>query len=450
MRLYRAAQDLEDFGLATIKKDGENYASITIGTGNKPKLRSDGFMWIAIDRKKILDLIRADSKKRQLGDDEKDLIKGYCEIPTDVNLVISKEIKPRKLKKSVKRDIYDMPKTVSGSRKAAIRFLMGVNMLDWKENDEDRRKKRRSRGPYPDAKTLINLFKSYSDDTIKKIIVLMHKITGDTVGSDYSTRFNDFHRGIEKLRAYEYAHDKSLEDHSRAVFLTLTTDPKLFPSLWVANRHMSIAFNQFLQNLTNTLGGRSKRLKYMAASEYTKTGLIHLHILIFDHTYLFSPDGDIDKHIISDLWQKCGQGKIVEAYGLKNTLMESGKREWRWFGRDQPSDAKGMSGGDYLKKYLKKCMMAIIDQYNDPANTLFPYWAFNKRFFTCSRSFLPPKEKLEEKAHTSLYVPHFIGYDMSLEQAVETGLIDRIGYRRWMPKDDNGPPDESYSQEAQS
>jgi len=443
MRLYRAAQDLVDFGIATIKKSTPTQQTASFGA-------VDGLIWISVDRDKVHRLIRADARKLQEAGDGEDLIQGYCEIPTDVNRVCSTIIVPEKRRKAPRRDPYAMPKNVSGPRRAAIRFLMGVKMLDYEENNKDRLKKRKSTGPYHDMKTLMDLFTAYSSDTVRKIIVMINDITGETSGSDYSTRFNDFKKGIEKLRAYEYAHDKSLRDHSKAVFLTLTTDPKKFPNLWVANRHMSIAFNQFMQNLTNKLGGRSTRTKYMAATEYTKTGLIHLHILIFDRTYLFSPAGDVEQEMISDLWQKCGQGEIVKAYGLTNQMVENGKREWRWFGRHQPSDARGMNGGDYLKKYLRKCMMAIIDQYNEPSHTLSPYWAFNKRFFTCSRSFLPqPEEELPgiEEQMPRMFSIHFIGYDMTLEEAHSAGIIDKIRYKRWVPRGKE-PPDDGHIPEG--
>lgn len=444
MRLYRAAHDLQAFGFAQLKKDGENYSNLAIDGKNNPRLRTDGFLWIQINREKIHKLICKDAETLRSGTAGKDLIEGYCEIPTDV-------IEPKKQPRQHKKDIYAMPKNVNGPRKAAIRYLMGVKMLDWKENEQDRLHKRKGRGPYHDARFLIDLFRLYSDDTLRKIIVLMNNLTGETLGSDYSTRFNDFQKGIDKLRSYEYAHDKSLVDYSKAVFLTLTTDPKRFPSLWHANRHMGEAFNQFVQNLTNKLGKRSKRLKYMAAAEYTKTGLLHLHILIFDRTHLFSADGEVEQAMISKIWSNCGQGEIVKAYGLKNTELEGGKREWRWYGREQPKDAKGMNGGDYLKKYLKKCMLAIIDNYNEPANTLFPYWAFNKRFFTCSRSFLPPKETIAptiEEQKKSLFSIHFISYDITLDEARNAGMVDRVAYRRWIPKDKDGPPADGYMPEV--
>lgn len=60
--------------------------------------------------------------------------------------------------------------------------------------------------------------------------------------------------------------------------------------------------------------------------------------------------------------------------------------EWRWVSSsNRPADSRGMSGSDYLKKYLKKSALAMMDEYRSPADTQSLYWTFNKRFWTCSR-----------------------------------------------------------------
>jgi len=429
MRLYRAARSLNTMGLATAKKG------------------SDGLFWIEIDKEKVLAVIKRDVEPSAFGVAGTVLDNGKLQNSNSV-------IEPPKPKKS-RQDIFAMPKNAHGPRKAAINFLMGVKMLDYEENKRDRELKRHSQGPYHDARHLMNLFQLYSDDSIQKIIVLMNKITGETVGSDYSTRFNDYKKGLERLRRYEYAHDQTLYnpeyDFKDAVFLTLTTDPKRFPNLFHANRHMSIAWNHFMQCLTVKIGGRSKRPKYICACEYTKTGLLHLHILLFGRNHLFSEDKDIEQMEISRMWEKCGQGKIVKAYGLTNTDVGDGKREWRWTGKKQPSDAKGLSGGDYLKKYLKKCMMAITDQFESASATLAPYWALNKRFFTCSQCFLPPKDEevVSVGASSAQFMLYCIEYGIDLNTAQACGHIDRIGYRRWDPDnvEESPPPDPKHPTE---
>lgn len=412
MRLYRAARSLNTMGLAQVKKG------------------ADGLLWIEINKDRVLSVIRRDVRNSARPTTGTDLIKGNCKIPTSV-------IEPPPAKKS-KRDIYSMPKNARGYRRAAIRFMMGVKMLDYSENRKDREKRRPSRGPYHDAAHLMRLFNAYSDESVQKIIVLMNRLTGETIGSDYSTRFNDVGKGIERLKKFEFALDKSLHDpdldFEDAVFLTLTTDPNRFPNLYHANRNMGPAWNHFIQALTVKIGGRSQRPKYICACEYTKTGLLHLHILLFGRTHLFSEDKEIEQMEISKIWQSCGQGKIVKAYALKNTSIGDGKREWRWIGKKQPADSKGRNGGDYLKKYLKKCLLAIIDKYEASAATLAPYWVLNKRFFTCSQCLLPTPDEMDDVgSHSSDFFLSSIEYGIDLDTAYAYGHIDRIGYRRADP-----------------
>ena len=70
-------------------------------------------------------------------------------------------------------------------------------------------------------------FLRYLDGTEQKIIALLDPSTGDTIGAEYSTRFNDLAKAARNLKRFDFALDKSFEENSRAVFLTLTTDPNL-------------------------------------------------------------------------------------------------------------------------------------------------------------------------------------------------------------------------------
>lgn len=414
MRMYRACKNLESKGITSIYKE-------------------DGLVWVDLNRHNFVSMVKKSATQQgALGDGKTDLIKGYCEIPTDV-------ISPIVVKK-LPRDPYAIPKNCGSLRKSAINFEQGVKMLDYEENTKDRVEKRHSRGPYADMKFLMARFSIYQDESLRKIISLLNTITGEVIGFDYSTRFNDFAKGIIRLKKYERAQDLSLEQFQECVFVTLTTDPNRFPNLWKANRHSPIAWNTFMQILTVELGERKRRPKYIAAFEYTKTGLLHIHALIFGRRFLNSANKYAERDWISDKWNlSCGQGKIVEAYGLKNVTCDDGHHEWQWYRReDHPHDAEGMSGGQYLKKYLKKCMMAITDRYQDPASTLAPYWVENKRFWSCSRSLMP-----EGEPETSGSVPFeflSIGYGMNVYEAEDMGLIDRIAYRRYDP-DEYDPPD---------
>ncbi len=433
MRLYRAAKYLEKFEIISLVKGMESPIFTGIDQNGNSRSWSDGLLWVVLDQSKIHSMTVETASQNCNGGTETDLIKGYYEIPTDV-------ITPKSAKK--RRDPYAIPKNCGSLRRSAIMFLQGVHSLDMEENTRDRVEKRHSSGPYHDMRYLMTKFMIYQSESMKKIIALMNTITHEVIGFDYATRFNDYAKGIERLKRYEYAHDMSLKQFKECTFVTLTTDPGKFPNLWKANRHSPIAWNTFMQILTvePTLGDRKHRLKYIAGFEYTKTGLLHIHTLIFGRRYLHSPKRFEERDWISDKWNNsCGQAKIVEAYGLHNVTCEDGHKEWQWFSReDHPYDAGKMSGGEYLKKYLKKCMMAITDRYQDPSSTLAPYWAENKRFWSCSRSFMPENndDELSDSGASVKYDFYGMGYGMDVVEAKDAGIIDRIAYKRYDPDRD--------------
>ena len=219
-------------------------------------------------------------------------------------------------------------------------------------------------------------FMDYINDINNRAIVLERIMDLDEYGQryfflDYQTRFNSKARKAGLLDTYETTINETLTMFSSAIHLVLTTDPKKHKSLWHANRHFSIAWNKFLSWLTRKL---KYRPLYLTVYEFTKSGLLHAHILIFGRSYL------LPHHEITEEWQKCGQGSYNFIYALQNI-----NGAWH-YKRQRPNDAaKGQSAEDYLKKYLKKA------QYDD--NYLNLYWTFNKRFFTMSRALQPGTEK---------------------------------------------------------
>ena len=152
---------------------------------------------------------------------------------------------------------------------------------------------------------------------------------------DYRTRFNSKSYIKKLLKRFERVFSIACRHYNYAVFLTLTTDPKRFSSLWHANRHFSVAFNRFLSFLGKRLG---KRPKYICVYEFTKSGLLHAHIIIFGVSYL------LHKFELTKYWAKCGQGKITYIYRLKK------KRDrWVWL-KKRPKGTKYNQGiRDYLK-----------------------------------------------------------------------------------------------------
>lgn len=208
---------------------------------------------------------------------------------------------------------------------------------------------------------------------------------------------------------------------------TYKHDPEGHQCLWDANRSFSPAWNRFLAFLTKKNGG--KRPQYIAAYEYTESGLMHVHALIFTEFLLNNDD-------ISMEWIRCGQGEITYIYSLKATKNRQGDGwEWRWNSQSRPNRATGMSGGDYLKKYVKKCMLAIMDDYTAPAETQSLYWALNKRMFTCSRALQEPVAD-PEKEGESAYIFYKVMYAIEAEDSVDRMIYHRIHPTCKDPPDD--------------
>ena len=518
--LDRASRRLYNRGLATVQK------------------KDDGLVWVTVSRERLLDALHRElMSSRPPGEQDFNLMKVPCEIQTSdfgVPGTVTKTL-PGK----VSRDPLAMPKRCSSQRLQACRLLTGIRTLERADKAE------------------INyLFEVYSDETNQKIIALLDARSGEVIGSEYSTRFNDLAKAARNLNRFDYALAKSLRDHYKAVFLTLTTDPNLtdeeraanrersrrsimaklsnpalpqhvraslqkalykvegpdyeiadleacvasgtlkagdvqamtnrieklkrdreeaerlkaqledpsvgirtkerivqslkrmgrweyrhdpngFQNLWEADRSFSPAWNRFMSYLKKKNNG--KRPQYLAAFEFTESGLLHIHVLIFLE-YLLPNDQ------ISLEWRRCGQGEITYIYALKNVFNPQTKqREWRWNSHSRPTDAKGMSGGDYLKKYIKKCALALMDSYTSPADTHSMYWALNKRMHTCSRSLMEgyvegsrvkvgEDEKKDETAFSLFKI-------LTPDEAED--VVDRMVYHRIRPgwQNPEDPPD---------
>lgn len=255
--------------------------------------------------------------------------------------------------KDVIKSIYALPKRARIERIEAIKIALSEKMLDEFSKEE-----------------INELFKTYLKEINSRRIILIKKhdafsFTPDQLILRYKTRFNARDRQIRNLRNYERVFEIASQRYRNAVHLVLTTDPKRFKSLWHSWRHFSKAFNRFM---SYTAKKRKTRHHYIAVYEFTRSGLLHAHIVIFGTSSLFW------KHQITQIWQRTGQGSYNFIYALKN---ENGKFV---YARERPRDAKrGEDVKSYLSKYLKK---AYFD-----SETLSLYWTSNKRFFTCSRFF---------------------------------------------------------------
>ncbi len=271
-------------------------------------------------------------------------------------------------------------------------------------------------------------YEYYLEEIADKTIVLVNKDASNPTEEDfktlpYRTRFNDFSRSARALDKYEAAWTEAEKFYDSAVFLTLTTDPKMHATLWRANRHMAVAWNRytslldkrardaFITDLKSTrasilkkdgyttdeietilksddfkihieeeMEGRSFRPKYVAVNEFMQNGLVHMHIMIFGRSWLDH------REQISEDWERCGQGSIVKAIAIHRNPRTG---VWEWRGH-RPDDAQNdESPRDYLKKYLNK---AIFDRRGFEL-----YWAHNKPFMSSSRRMDPARLTAEEE-----------------------------------------------------
>ena len=312
MKLWRFLRKCQREGLLALKKQ-------------------DGLIWIIPQTPELLDLIKA-SEKFKLGEPS---------------------LKPP----------YNFPKRTRPERIEALKLLLDYQMLDEIGREEIR-----------------YLFKQYLQEIKNKRIILRRREDAPTCYPmfkvlKYITRFNSRSYKKKQLILYENIWKIASRRFKNAVFITLTTDPKRFPSLFHANRHFAIAFNRFLSYLQKYL---KTRPYYLAVYEFTRSGLLHVHLILFGFSYV------LHKHKLTEEWSKCGQGRITWIYSLKRE-----KNKWIW-GKSKPKQAKRNEGVEtYLKKYLKKVLF--------DASNLFMYWCMNKRFFSYSRRLNPPKEPLKVK-----------------------------------------------------
>lgn len=257
--------------------------------------------------------------------------------------------------KQARKGIYDLPRRATKNRLKALNLTMRNPMIQ-----------ERDRGQVSD------LFMNYLDSVTDREVILTYKSEEKNPDAPllflpYRTRFTSTDRKQANLKTFESIWSNSVLNFKTAVFVTLTTDPKMHTSAYHANRHFQKALNRLLSFLTKK---NEKRPKYLNVHEFQKNGLLHSHIIIFGLDYL------MDYRRLSEVWQRCGQGKIVHIYGLR-----SNGTAWTW-AHARPRDAEKGKGVDtYLKKYLKKAL------FNPDELEL--YWTFGKRFFTYARALRP-------------------------------------------------------------
>lgn len=286
-----------------------------------------------------------------------------------------------------KRSIYAWPKKCRPERVEAIKILN-----QWQHLPPEARQE------------TSGLFKDYMADIADRRLVLGAADDRENLlVLPFLTRFNHQGRKIEALKKYDGIFAKTRDYYTDAVFLTLTTDPKRFTSLWHAGRHFSRALNRFFSFLRKRYGFR---LPYICVFEFTpryrkdkdtgemievKSGLLHAHMILFGRKWLMKTQD------ISDEWDKCGQGIIVKPMALRNDPQHG----WLWT-KAKPEDCGNKDPQTYLKKYLIKALNST------EGHDL--YWAFNKRYFTWSRRLKPddlPARRRSRSARAWVFLGSF-------------------------------------------
>lgn len=281
--------------------------------------------------------------------------------------------------KDNRKGIYDFPKRARPERMQAIKKAVKSDAWMLPEVGE----------------SIGNEYTEYIEDIKNRFCLLIPK---DDPGNPekivkipYKTRFTNKKMQYDNLKKFEDGFARASELHKRAVFLTLTTDPKRFVSSWHANRHFQTAWNRYMLLLTKKAGGI--RPEYIVVFEFTRFigkdgaekrgGLLHAHAVFFGTSWMASAEE------ISADWSHCGQGEIIHPKAISH----NGDGVWNWV-RGAPPDAKGKKPADYLSKYLKKALFAGDDMNKADEHAHALYWTFNKRFFSYSRRLVDPKIKL--------------------------------------------------------
>ncbi len=211
---------------------------------------------------------------------------------------------------------------------------------------------------------LEELFTQYLESIDAKVIVLRHREEREKFALlGYKTRFTDEKRRRKLLARYDHAWRYATKHFRNGVFLTLTTDPSRFSSIYEATMAISWAWNSFMSWLQKRLG---RRPPYIKVLEFTQKGLPHLHVVFFDVGYL------ADHEEITEEWNRLGQGIINYEYSIINK-----NGNWRWKKR------KPQGGGRSVKQYLKKYLLKTMS--DSALGTLALYWATNRRFYTTAR-----------------------------------------------------------------
>jgi hypothetical protein len=295
--------------------------------------------------------------------------------------------------------IYLLPSKARPERIEAAKELLQVTPDLW-DNREETGEKGKARYPAI-ARHLKNTgeqFDIYNEDIKNRRILLADQdLPGRTVQIPYLTRFNDHKRKALLLDRFDESFSKASASYDIGIFLTLTTAPRFHKTLWHAGRHFSRAWNRYLSLVSKRRkaarrdklrkAGHSPgevredlkkwtwRYRYIQGYEFTDSGLLHSHAVLFGIHWI----GTFDQ--VREDWRRSGQGSRIHAYKVR----KDNKGIWKWDG-EAPRDSRNRDPVDYIKKYIKKALFTV--------EGFHLWWTLNKRFYTASRVFAPAPDEI--------------------------------------------------------
>jgi hypothetical protein len=199
---------------------------------------------------------------------------------------------------------------------------------------------------------VVEYFVRYLDLTRSRVIVLEDEDGFCTV--PYKTRF---HSIGDVLRRFDVVFANASRRYKEGVWVTLTTDPKMYENMdYLTYRYEIVkALNRFFAWLRKRFG----RVSYINVIEFTDSGLIHFHIVVFGLSRIE------DYRVFTKRLIEWGFGKINFMYQIVNVGV------WRprkiinidnCDGAGLPKDfilASRLGLRNYLKKYLTKTLKAV-------------------------------------------------------------------------------------------
>jgi len=278
---------------------------------------------------------------------------------------------------------------------------------------------------------LNRLFNAYLDDTGHRVIILFDEYEGKTLWLGYRHRFTK--SGLKKLiRKFNSVFDKA-NKYKYGIWLTLTVDPKKYRNVIEMRYELQKAWNRFMSYIRKKYGTRSP---YLRVIEFTKTGLVHYHVLLLGVRRLLPRDYiearlssgriiwassreelkerlkkmNIDINKVKIIYHKESFVKMLEQWGFGkiNYMYLVVNRNGKWIPKklfeaqqakgDIKADGAGLPSNlrSYLKKYLTKAFQDLdMDSMTveiDKINPISLYWALNSRFFTYSKTIKPEPE----------------------------------------------------------